>query len=63
MDGPPGPCQIVGLYWLVSILYPAQTTGLALNSLVMEFYTNFLNYPISTEQVTEMLQNPSPLVS
>ena len=58
-DGPPGPCQILGMYWMVNKLYPDQTKGLDLNSKIKEFYSKFLHYQLTDAQVTTLLANPS----
>jgi iron complex transport system substrate-binding protein len=58
-DGPPGPCQIIGMYWMVNKLYPEQTKGLNLNAKIKEFYSNFLHYDLTDAQVTALLANPS----
>ncbi len=58
-DGPPGPSQIVGMYWMVSKLYPNQTKGLDLSSKIKEFYSKFLNYQLTDANVAFLLANPS----
>ncbi len=56
-DGPPGVCQIVGMYWMVHTLYPEQTAGLDLNAKVKEFYSKFLHYELTDEQVAQLIAN------
>jgi len=58
-DGPPGYGQILGMYWMVKLLYPQQTTGLDLNSKIKEFYSNFLHYNLTDAQVASLLANPA----
>jgi iron complex transport system substrate-binding protein len=58
-DGPPGPGQIVGMYWMVNKLYPNHTTGLDLSSKVKEFYSNFLHYQLTDAQVAALLAQPT----
>jgi iron complex transport system substrate-binding protein len=57
-DGPPGPCQMVGMYWMVNKLYPVKTTGLDLNSRVKEFYSKFFHYDLTDDQLAKLLANP-----
>jgi iron complex transport system substrate-binding protein len=57
-DGPPGPCQIVGMYWMVNKLYPDKTTGLDLKSKIKEFYSKFFHYDLTDDQVAKLLANP-----
>lgn len=54
-DGPPGPMQIVGMYWMVHILYPTQTTGLNLAGQVQAFYSEFMHYNLNSTQVASLL--------
>jgi iron complex transport system substrate-binding protein len=57
-DGPPGYGQILGMYWLVDLLYPDKTTGLDLKAKVKEFYSDFLYYDLTDAEVTALLANP-----
>ena len=57
-DGPPGPCQMVGMYWMVNKLYPDKTGGLDLKSKVKEFYSKFFHYDLTDAQITAVLANP-----
>jgi iron complex transport system substrate-binding protein len=54
-DGPPGPMQIVGMYWMVHLLYPVQTSGLNLASQVETFYSEFMHYDLNSTQVASLL--------
>jgi iron complex transport system substrate-binding protein len=54
-DGPPGPMQIVGLYWMVHTLYPTQTAGLNLSGEVQTFYTQFVHYQLNSTDVASLL--------
>lgn len=56
-DGPPGVCQIVGMYWMVHILYPKQTENIDLNAKVKEFYSKFMHYNLTDHQVEELIAN------
>jgi iron complex transport system substrate-binding protein len=57
-DGPPGPCQMVGMYWMINKLYPEKTTDLDLKAKVKEFYTKFFHYDLTDDQLTKLLANP-----
>jgi iron complex transport system substrate-binding protein len=57
-DGPPGPCQMIGMYWMVNKLYPDKTTDLDLNSKVKEFYSKFFHYDLTDDQIAKLLANP-----
>jgi iron complex transport system substrate-binding protein len=54
-DGPPGPGQILGMYWMVHTLYPDLTTDLDLSAQVQTFYSNFFHYDLTAEQVQTLL--------
>jgi iron complex transport system substrate-binding protein len=54
-DGPPGPMQIVGMYWMIHILYPTQTSGLNLTGQVGTFYSEFVHYNLNSTQVSSLL--------
>jgi iron complex transport system substrate-binding protein len=58
-DGPPGVCQIVGMYWMVNKLYPDKTQNLDLKAKVKEFYTNFLHYDLTDDEVSKLLADPA----
>ena len=58
-DGPPGPCQIVGMYWMVNKLYPDKTADLDLKAKVKEFYTKFFHYGLTDDEISRLLANPS----
>jgi len=57
-DGPPGPMQILGMYWMVHTLYPAQTSGLDLSSNIKLFYSEFMHYNLNNTEVSDLLANP-----
>jgi iron complex transport system substrate-binding protein len=57
-DGPPGPSQIVGMYWMINKLYPDKTTGLNLKAKVKEFYSQFYHYDLTDDELTKLLANP-----
>ena len=57
-DGPPGPSQIVGMYWMVNKLYPDKTKGLDVKAKVKEFYTKFYHYNLTDDEVAKLLANP-----
>ena len=54
-DGPPGPGQILGMYWMVHTLYPSLTTDLNLNAQVKTFYSQFYHYDLTDAQVQTLL--------
>jgi iron complex transport system substrate-binding protein len=58
-DGPPGYGQIVGMYWMVNLLYPEETTDLDLNAKIKEFYSKFLYYELSDSDVAQLLSQPA----
>jgi iron complex transport system substrate-binding protein len=57
-DGPPGYGQILGMYWMVNLLYPERTTSLDLRAKISEFYTNFLHYDLSEAELDALLATP-----
>ncbi len=54
-DGPPGPCQILGMYWMVHTLYPEKTADLDLNAKFKEFYSKFFHYDLTDGEVAYLL--------
>lgn len=58
-DGPPGPCQMVGMYWMINKLYPEKTKDLDLNARVKEFYSKFFHYDLTDQELEQLLANPS----
>jgi iron complex transport system substrate-binding protein len=56
-DGPPGPCQILGMYWMVHTIYPEQTGDLDLNARFKEFYSKFFHYDLTDDEVSYLLNN------
>jgi iron complex transport system substrate-binding protein len=54
-DGPPGPGQILGMYWMVNTLYPDLTADLDLGAQVQTFYSEFFHYDLTAEQVQTLL--------
>lgn len=54
-DGPPGPMQIVGMYWMIHLLYPTQTASLNLTGQVETFYSEFVHYSLNSTQVASLL--------
>jgi iron complex transport system substrate-binding protein len=57
-DGPPGPSQIVGMYWMINKLYPDKTTDLNLKAKVKEFYSQFYRYELTDIELNKLLANP-----
>ncbi len=57
-DGPPGPSQIVGMYWMINKLYPNKTADLDLKARVKEFYSQFYHYNLTDAELTKLLANP-----
>jgi iron complex transport system substrate-binding protein len=57
-DGPPGPNQIIGMYWTIHTLYPELTADLDLAARVKEFYADFYHYELSDAEVVKLLANP-----
>ena len=58
-DGPPGYGQILGMYWMLHTLYPAKTANMDLVDKVKDFYSEFLHYNLSNQQLYLILANPS----
>ena len=58
-DGPPGYGQILGMYWMVHTLYSEKTADIHLVDKIKEFYSQFLHYELTTQQVAILLANPS----
>lgn len=59
-DGPPGYGQIIGMYWMLHLLYPNETGDINLYDLIKEYYSKFLHYELSNEQVDQLLSQPTP---
>ena len=57
-DGPPGPNQIIGLYWTISKLYPELTADLDLKEKIREFYAAFYHYELTDAETARLLANP-----
>jgi iron complex transport system substrate-binding protein len=57
-DGPPGYGQILGMYWMVNKLYPDYTQDLDIKARVKEFYSQFLHYELSDNELLVLLANP-----
>lgn len=58
-DGPPGYGQILGMYWMLHTLYSAKTANMDLIDKVKDFYSEFLHYNLSNQQLNILLANPS----
>lgn len=54
-DGPPGPGQILGMYWMINTLYPEETTDLDLGAKVEEFYSKFFHYDLSGDELVGLI--------
>ncbi len=57
-DGPPGYGQIIGMYWMVNVLYPDLTQDLNLSEKIKEFYTKFYHYDLSDAEAANLLNQP-----
>jgi iron complex transport system substrate-binding protein len=63
-DGPPGTGQLIGIYWMVHLLYPQLTTDLdsnsatSLESKVKYFYSNFWHYDLTDAELALLLSQP-----
>jgi iron complex transport system substrate-binding protein len=57
-DGPSGPCQMVGMYWMVNKLYPGKTARLDLKTKVKEFYSKFFHYNLTDDHLVQLLADP-----
>ena len=58
-DGPPGPCQIIGMYWMVNLLYPDETADLDLGAKIKEYYSKFMHYDLTDTELAFLLAKPS----
>jgi iron complex transport system substrate-binding protein len=58
-DGPPGYGQILGMYWLVDVLYhdDAQTV-FTLTDKIEEFYSEFLHHDLTNAELQNLLSQP-----
>ncbi len=54
-DGPPGPVQILGMYWMIQTLYPERTQELDMDARFKEFYSKFLHYDLTDDEVAYLL--------
>jgi len=59
-DGPPGYGQIIGMYWMVNLLYPDLTTDLDLSAKIKEFYSEFLHYELTDSEINDILLSQPP---
>ncbi len=57
-DGPPGPCQMLGMYWMIHTLYPELTRDLDLAAKFKEFYSQFFYYDLTDDEAAFLLANP-----
>jgi iron complex transport system substrate-binding protein len=57
-DGPPCTNQIVGIYWTIQKMYPEQTKGLDIRAKIREFYSEFYEYELSEQEITQLLTYP-----
>lgn len=57
IDRPPGVNRIIGIPWLAKVLYPDKFTDINLNSMIKEFYTDFMNYDITDTEVNTIITN------
>lgn len=56
-DGPTGPNQIIGIYWMVQKLYPDRYSEQELQEKGREFYHLFYHYDLSDEELSLLLGN------
>ena len=54
-DGPTGPNQAIGIYWLVHTLYPEKLSLDELKDKVVEFYSLFYHYELSEDELSSLL--------
>ncbi len=54
-DGPPGPNQIVGIYWTAKILYPELFSDIDLRKKTRDFYSKFYHYELSESQLSSLI--------
>ncbi len=59
-DNPCGMNEIIGMYWMIKTLYPAQTADLDLKAKVMEFYSDFYHYDLTDEEYAQLTMNAIP---
>lgn len=56
-DGPTGPNQIIGIYWVVQKLYPDRFSEQDLREKAREFYHLFYHYDLSDTELSLLLGN------
>ncbi len=56
-DGPPGPNQIIGIYWMAKTLYPDTFSDIDLKAKAQEFFRDFLHCTITDEQFKQITAN------
>lgn len=54
-DGPPGPNQIIGIYWTAKILYPDLFRDLDLKEKVREFYSKFYHFELDDRRLNNLV--------
>jgi len=58
-DGPPGYGQIIGMYWMVNLLYPEQSAPVfSLEDKIEEFYSDFLHHDLTEDELDNLLSQP-----
>src|SRR5699024_3693332 len=56
MDRPPMVNRVIGIKWLVNLLYP-EIYDYDMKKETKDFYKLFYNYDLSDEEITELLSN------
>lgn len=56
-ESPPGANTIIGIPWTAEVLYPDKFQNMDLKNLTQEFYSNFYNYNLTNEQVSNLLSS------
>ena len=55
IDRPPGVNRIIGIPWLAKVFYPDLFTDIDLPALIKEFYSNFLHYDLTDDEVNTII--------
>lgn len=55
LDGPTGPNQVIGLYWIVYQLYPDRISINELKEKVTEFYKLFYHYELNEQELSDLI--------
>jgi len=55
IDRPPGVNRIIGIPWLAKVIYPDLFTDMDLPALIKEFYSKFLHYDLTDDEINTII--------